>query len=169
MNFKTVEDIRKEGFQGFVRIAELYQDSSLLPHEKGVYLVLYREDQKPVFLERGSGGSHKGKNPNVPISTLVSAWVNDTIVLYIGQAGGKRGGKESNATLQSRIKTYLSFGRGRKAGHWGGRLIWQIQDSQNLIVCWKRTEKEDPKKVEENLIQEFQSIYQKRPFANLQD
>lgn len=40
MRFDSVESLRDEGFEGFIRIGELMQDCSNVPHERGVYLVL---------------------------------------------------------------------------------------------------------------------------------
>lgn len=42
----------------------------------------------------------------------------------------------------------MSFGQGKPVGHWGGRLIWQLEDVKDLIVCWKVLEKEEPRDVE---------------------
>jgi hypothetical protein len=166
MNFRTIEDLKKEGFQGFAKIADLINDQHRIPAEKGVYLVLRLDGDKPAFSVKGSGGFFKGDDPNVSVSELESNWVNGTIVINIGQAGG--GG--SKATLKSRIKQYLDFGQGKPVGHKGGRLIWQIKNYQDLLLCWKSTGNEDPRMVEKGLIQEFKAIYGKRrPFANLQD
>jgi hypothetical protein len=162
MNFNNIDEIKKEGFVGFKKIKDLYFNPSVIPDTKGVYLIL-KPDKKPNFLQIGTGGHFKGKNPNVSIEELKSNWVPDTIVIYIGKAG-KEG---SNATLRSRLKQYLKFGQGKNVGHWGGRLIWQLKDSNNLIVCWKPLPKKDPRKVEMELIQNFITTYSKRPFANL--
>jgi hypothetical protein len=32
-----------------------------------------------------------------------------------------------------------AHGRGELAGHWGGRYIWQLSDSADLIAAWKVT------------------------------
>ncbi|MBC8200363.1 MAG: hypothetical protein H8E80_10065 [Desulfobacteraceae bacterium] len=104
MTFSNVDEIKKAGFTGFKRMGELFDDSSMLPKIKGVYLVLYLGGKPPYFLKVGTGGHFKGKNPNISIAQLNNNWVDDTIVLYIGKAG-KEG---SNATLQSRLRQYLS-------------------------------------------------------------
>jgi hypothetical protein len=140
----------------------LASDYSSIPRVKGVYLVL-NPTKKGEFLTIGTGGLFKGKNPNISISELKANWVDDTIVVYIGKAG-KDG---SSATLRSRLKQYFGFGRGKSVGHWGGRYIWQLKDSGDLVVCWKALPKNDPKTLESELIQYFISIYSKRPFANL--
>jgi len=165
MTFNSIEEIREAGFTGFKKMSELFQDNSLLPAIKGVYLVLYIENQFPEYLSVGTGGFFKGKDPNVPSSFLEDNWVDNTIVVYIGKAG-KEG---SSATLRSRLKQYFGFGKGGNIGHYGGRLIWQLKNSNDLIVCWKALPKEDPRTVESTLIRDFYSKFSKRPFANLSD
>ena len=64
----------------------------------------------------------------------------------------------------------MCFGQGKPVGHWGGRLIWQLEDAKDLIVCWKVLEKEEPREEEKKMIQAFKKQHEgKRPFANLQD
>ena len=164
MNFKNLEQIKKLGFTGFLTIKNLMDDSSSIPKTKGIYLVL-NLSKNIEFMEIGTGGFFKGKNPNVSISELKTNWVDDTIVVYIGKAG-KDG---SNATLQSRLKQYFKFGQGYNIGHYGGRYIWQLKNSLDLVVCWKTLPNDDPRSVESQLIQQFIKEYQKRPFANLID
>lgn len=86
-------------------------------------------------------------------------------MVYIGKAGGP--GK--NATLRSRMRQYMRFGQGEALGHCGGRYIWQLSDSRDLVVCWKPTTGEDPRDVERELIDEFKAIYGRHPFVNLAD
>lgn len=55
-------------------------------------------------------------------------------------------------------------------GHWGGRYIWQIKNSGNLLLCWKPTPDEDPEAIETALIARFKEQHGgHRPFANLKD
>lgn len=165
MNFNNIEEIKKVGFEGFRSIEELFADSSYLPSLKGVYLILNLERKALSFLRIGTGGHFKGRNPNVSMEELKAHWVNNTGVVYIGKAGGGT----SKATLKSRLKQYLRFGQGRNIGHWGGRLIWQLAASKKLVVCWKVLTDVDPRVYEGQLIQEFISQFDKRPFANLAD
>ena len=80
-------------------------------------------------------------------------------IVYIGK--GK--------SLKTRLSSYLRFGEGKFATHWGGRYIWQLKDSRELIVCWK-TMNEDPRVVEEKMIAKFKEEHGgRRPFANLID
>lgn len=164
IDFNNIADIVKAGFVGFKTIQELFIDSSQLPNIKGVYLVLNQSITPPEFLLVGTGGYFKGKNPNISVAELNAKWVDKTLVVYIGKAGGN-----GTATLKSRLKQYLGFGQGKNIGHWGGRLIWQIAASKKLVVCWKPLTNEDPRAVEAQLIRAFVDQFGRRPFANLAD
>jgi hypothetical protein len=165
-SFDNIDELRKAGFEGFKTIKELFLDDSEIPKVKGVYLVLHLKNTTPEFLSIGSGGYFKGKNPNISIEELKEKWIKHTIVLYIGKAGGEN----IKATLKSRLRQYLKFGLGKNIGHNGGRLIWQLKNSENLVICWKALLGEDPAKHESDLIQLFKSKHNSsRPFANLKD
>jgi len=161
--FNNLEIIKKSGFTGFLTIGELMESKRVIPKEKGVYLILYLSEITPTFVEKGTGGYFKGKNPNVPIDVLEEKWVEETKVVYIGKGG--QNGKKS--TLKSRLSQYLQFGQGKNVGHWGGRYVYQIKNYKDLVVCWKDTKYKEPPVVESELISEFISIYGKLPFGNL--
>lgn len=162
IDFNEINSIREAGFTGFKKMGELFTDSTSIPKVRGVYLVLNPE-RKNEFVEVGTGGFFKGKNPNVPLNELKLNWVSNTIVVYIGKAGAAA----SSATLQSRLRQYLRFGQGSNVGHWGGRHIWQLKNAKDLVVCWKPLPHSDPREEEKALIQKFLSKYNKLPFANL--
>src|SRR6476620_1240573 len=48
-----------------------------------------------------------------------------------------QGGKTAKRGLRKRIQEFADFGRGAPVGHWGGRLLWQLADSQALLIAWK--------------------------------
>jgi GIY-YIG catalytic domain len=156
MTFNDIEEIKKAGFIGFKKMSELFLDSSMLPDNGGVYLVLNMNNKPGEFLTVGSGGHFKDKDPNISLADLKSNWVENTKVVYIGKA----------TSLKSRLRQYFRFGQGKNVGHYGGRLIWQIKYSKDLVVCWKSL-KTDPREFEADLIQQFVAIYGCRPFANL--
>ncbi len=159
MSFNDINELADNGFQGFISIQKLWNDNTVIPHTQGVYLVLNKNDNTE-FSEEGVGGFFQGRNPNVPIDRLINEFVPDSLVVYIGKA----------TNLRTRINQYLRFGRGLNAPHYGGRLIWQIEHHEELIVCWKELpENEDPGETERQLILEFRSQFNnQRPFANLQ-
>lgn len=156
MTFNDIDEIRNAGFKGFKKMSELFLDNSMLPDTNGVYLVLNIDNRPGEFLTVGSGGHFKGKDPNISLADLKSNWVDNTKVVYIGKA----------TSLRTRLRQYFGFGQGKNIGHYGGRLIWQIKYSKDLVVCWKSITT-DPREFEADLIQEFVKIYGCRPFANL--
>lgn len=156
MTFNDIDEIKKAGFTGFKKMSELFLDSSMLPNNNGVYLVLNIDNKPGEFLTVGSGGHFKGKDPNISLTDLKSNWVDKTKVVYIGKA----------TSLRSRLRQYFSFGQGKNIGHYGGRLIWQIKYSKDLVVCWKSLTT-DPREFEADLIQQFVKTFGCRPFANL--
>lgn len=164
MAIGEIDKLKELGFEGFVTVSQLPSNYNSIPKIKGVYCIICLEDNCK-FLEVGCGGHFKGKNPNVITSLLKTNWVENAGVIYIGKAGGSA----SKATLHSRLKQYIKFGQGRPVGHWGGRLIWQIENSGNLIVAWKTLSTEEPRDYEMKLISSFVVKYGKRPFANLKD
>ena len=164
MNNTELQQLKEDGFTGFKTVKELKCDMSSVPAHKGVYVILRENDGEPKFVETGTGGFFKGKNPNVSIAELNKNWVKDSSIMYMGKAGG-----QNSATLNSRLKQYMKFGNGQPIGHWGGRYIWQLEDADELIVCWKETT-EDPRDVEVLMIKEFKKLHGGcRPFANLCD
>lgn len=156
MTFNDIDELKKSGFTGFKKMGELFLDSSMLPNNKGVYLVLNIDNKPGEFLKVGSGGHFKGKDPNISLEDLKSNWVENTKVVYIGKA----------TSLKTRLRQYFGFGQGKNIGHYGGRLIWQLSYSRDLVVCWKSLTT-DPREYETDLIQQFVNTFGCRPFANL--
>lgn len=158
---KDMDLLKKDGFQGFVTINELCKNINIVPTYGGVYVVLRTKENKPVFLEKGTGGFFKGDDPNVSISKLEAKWIEGTPIVYIGKADGS-----ATRGLRTRLNEYMRFGRGNAVGHKGGRYIWQLEDADELIVCWKRIDC-DAEHVEKQMIMAFKEKYGKYPFANL--
>lgn len=164
--------LERHKFVDYIKYQEYKIDPNIIkkiPNEKGVYIVASSTLQCE-FLQTGTGGRFKDKDPNVSRNTLLSNWVMDTNILYIGKAGGiAENGTESNSTLRKRLYTYFRFGQGEPVGHWGGRFIWQLKDSDNLMFYWRTCKNENPIDLEHKLIAEFKLQHGKRPFANLKD
>ena len=162
MDYNSIRDIEVNGFTGFVTVESLWNDRTCIPKIKGVYLIL-DPIGKPDFINPGVGGFFKGKNPNVSIEELNDNFVPNSLVVYIGKAGGPT----SQATLYSRLGQYLRFGQGKNVGHWGGRFIWQLRSHRDLMFCWKTTPDDDPREIEKLLIDDYVSQNGMKPFANL--
>jgi hypothetical protein len=151
------------GFQGFVPFAAL--PTSDVPKEPGVYVVTRPATTPPVFRESSSAGWFKGKDPTVSKAVLEANWVPDEPVVYIGKAAAGTTGRRG---LRKRLDEYRRHGAEEPVGHWGGRYIWQLADSAELLVCWR--EEPDALALEQSMIQDFKAMYDgKRPFANLRD
>ena len=160
---KTRDDLAFLGFEGFVTVQDLTEKPQLPPVAQGVYCVVAPAGFSNCFTENGTGGYFKGKNPNLPISTLEKNWVSTSQFLYVGKAGMGKAGKRG---LRKRLEEYMRFGRGEKIGHRGGRLIWQLQNHSRLLVCWRATQR-DPGIVESEMLSQFKNSFGALPYANL--
>lgn len=163
MDFNSKNSIKENGFYGFKTVQELWENHSVIPKKKGVYLVINPTFEQTEFINPGVGGFFKGKDPNVSFDELSKNHVENSQVVYIGKAGSLTG----NATLKSRLWQFLRFGQTQDVGHWGGRLIWQLKNHPNLVFAWKDTPQTDPRSVEKELIQLFINQFGNLPFANL--
>ena len=94
------------------------------------------------------------------VDELTERWVDEALVIYIGK---------TNRPLSDRVDELLRFGAGQNIGHYGGRLVWQIEDRDNLFLCWKsyKNDPRKPREIEKKMILRFEAIYDKLPFANI--
>lgn len=165
-NVDMVAEISKEldctlQFKGFKTIRELKESCSEVPSSNGVYLVLRRNNQQPIFSISSLGGYVKVPNdsPCYSLSYLQEQYVNGTCILYIGKS----------TNMRSRLRSYMRFGQGKRASHGGGRAIWQMTDVDDFVICWAET-LENSRMVEWRMIQAFKLRHEgKRPFANMSD
>lgn len=151
----TRSNLSANGFLGWVTFDQL-RNADPCPESGGVYVVARPEDCPPRFLDRSCGGWFKDRDPTVSINDLQANWVPDAEVVYIGKANN----------IRRRLREFAKFGAGHKIGHWGGRLIWQLQESDSLLVAWKPTPGLDPLAYEAQLLTQFRTAYGKPPFAN---
>jgi hypothetical protein len=156
-----VDGIDMSTFSRPLTIKELQTTNcNMVPKQKGIYTILRHDTSKPTFLTRSVGGWFKGLDPNYPQNIVNSRWVAGASILYIGKANGKNG-------LRQRLRQLVQFGMGKSVGHRGGRLIWHLKDSSDLLVRWFELTNHDADQAESELINTFKNIYGKRPYANL--
>ncbi|WP_435209172.1 hypothetical protein [Streptomyces sp. bgisy034] len=157
----TQKTLTERGFRGFVPFRSL--PDSNVPTGHGIYAVIRTDTSPPAFRPASPAGHLKGRDPSVTVDKLRDAWVDGATVLYIGKAAGQDG-------LNQRLADYRRHGTGLLAGHWGGRYIWQLADSDALLVAWRPMAEEDAAEAEQDLIDEFKELHGGAlPFANLRN
>lgn len=157
-----VEGLRRQGFEGFVRFADL--ELAQIPTEPGIYVVVWDGTGLPPIAETSVGGWFKGKDPSISRVEAVSRLLPGVQLLYLGKASI---GSMGNRGLRKRIDEFAKFGQGKPVGHWGGRLIWQIQDPAQLRIAWKVIKDMDPEVAEKAHLLAFKGEFGQLPYANL--
>jgi hypothetical protein len=165
MKFTNIDELESEGFEGFISIKKLWNSKcDMIPERPGVYIVYRNTNKEPEFLEKTIAGLYKGEDLAVSILQLKSNWNDHTPVIYIGKAGGP-GIKQG---LKSRLRKYVGTGFSQNAKRRGGKMIWQLRDAPELLLCWKTDiGNKTPKDFEDDLKELFKKEYGKIPFANL--
>lgn len=130
-----------------------------VPRQAGCYVVYRQAADPPSFLATSSGGRFKGKDPTVAHERMADEWIPNANVVYIGKADD----------LRTRLKAYARFGAGEPVAHWGGRLIWQLTDADDLLVAWHVVATSTPSRdLEKRLLAQFAKDHaSRRPLANL--
>lgn len=158
----TQQGLQKVGFTGFVPFADL--PAAGVPDAAGVYVVLREASGAPEFLASSPAGKFKGRDPSVTPERLRDNWVDSVGVVYIGKASAatpRRG-------LRRRLEEYRRHGTGQRVGHWGGRFVWQLADSAELLVAWRPSVAGVDAAAEESaLLSAFVQSCGVLPFANL--
>jgi hypothetical protein len=153
-------DLEALGFEGWCTWAALRQAHfAAVPAGPAVYVIYRAAAAAPSFLGVNPGGRFKDKDPSVPLDVLTSSWVPGAHVVYIGKAD----------VADRRLKQFARFGAGEPVGHWGGRYIWQLSDSDELLVAWHEISwVEQARQYEKRLLARFGELHGVvRPFANL--
>jgi hypothetical protein len=150
--------LRREGFIGFESFSYLLDHGFIhIPTSGGLYAVIRDDVSEPTFLTRSVGGHFKGRDPTVVVAVLRENWVDGCSCLYLGKGDN----------LRRRIREYARYGAGKAVGHQGGRHIWQLKGSADLIVAWKETPLSAPREAERELLRQFVNAFGRLPFANL--
>lgn len=139
-----------------VTFKELYRnDCKSVPEEPGVYWVLAPEGMPIRF-------SECDYRPEAKIYPARLLWEKyercvDRKTLYIGKAEGKRG-------LRQRLRQYMDYGQGKGKIHAGGRAVWQIPDTEFLLLAYEVCKA--PGEREHQLLREYRELNGSYPLAN---
>ncbi len=146
------------GFHGFESIDRLRQtDLASVPGKHpGVYVILRSNGDAPAFLAENPGPYRKGTSPTLDVRSLMLKWSPRSSILYYGQ---------SSPPIRHRMRAYLWFPKGRR-GHWGGRAIWQLKDSEQLVVAWMTTKADEARPIEAEMIGAFAASFGRLPYAS---
>lgn len=157
------EGLEREGFIGWYRFGDMRPELRAIDTAAGGVYVIYRDTlDSPVWLEKNPGATWGG-DPSVPLADLASNWGEATNIVYIGKA--------NHGQLRNRLRAYCSFGEGKTGRHWGGRLIWQMEQSADLLVAWRVIAdlSVKPVDVEQEMLRRFFADFGRLPFANLRN
>jgi hypothetical protein len=159
----SVGGLRGAGFEGFVPFDRVVQDA---PEASGVYVVVRPAPAPPAFLPVSPAGWFTGRDPSYPLERLAAEWVAGSEVVYVGKAGRAPGSRRG---LRARLREYAAFGSGKAVGHRGGRAIWHLDDSAQLLVAWRETAPARRASDDESeLLADFMAHHEGRlPFANM--
>jgi hypothetical protein len=156
--------LKKAGFVGFRSVTDLL-DAHLrreIPVGSGVYVVTYTGEQPPEFLQTSTGGWFKRNDPTLELEELEARWVKRARVVYIGMTGDG-----PSAGLRTRIRALVRYGTGHNIGHAGGRALWQLPSSGDLVVCWRPTKNgAEAVSEERRLLNAFRDQHKRLPLAN---
>jgi hypothetical protein len=152
--------LERVGFVGWQTWGELGSSHfSAVPNGPAAYVLYRPSTSEPFFLAANPGGRFKQRDPTVAVDKLKAKWVAGAHVIYIGKAD----------LASRRLADFARFGAGEPVGHWGGRYVWQLADSAELLVAWQAITWGEPARgYEKRLLARFSKLYGKvRPFANL--
>ena len=156
------QTLKEDGFAGFRAFEQL--EINRVPQAPGLFAVLKPDGYEPRFLAKSTAGVFKKKDPSLRDAALAAEWIDDADVLYLGKAGP---GSKGNRGLRRQIQEFVDFGKGKPPGHWDGRLIWQLADSQSLVIAWKELPAAEVNLAEAQYHADFRELYGRLPFANL--
>lgn len=156
-----IDGICLEGFSEPVTIDELRRTRYVgIPDTPGTYLVIRASEITPRFLVKSTGGWFKRKDPSYSPEVVPKSWIEGAHIVYVGMTRARKG-------LRGRLRQYFDFGCGKNIGHRGGRLLWHLEDSANLLVCWRTCSAAEADLAETEAIVQFKATHGgARPFAN---
>jgi hypothetical protein len=163
----SIESLRAYGFEGFVPL-EHWDESLALDGNgsdvEGVYVVVRESTLVPTFLEE----DHRKPRPRLwSADAAASRWVPRVQVLYFGKGPLRSSKAKRRHGLARRVSELQKHGYRGGANHYGGKLLWQIDDADALLIAWKPLAQGESAAIESGLIRGFDRIMGRQPFANV--
>lgn len=159
--------LRAYGFEGFVPLRDWNEAFALRPDRsdvEGIYVVVREAVLLPAFNEE----NHRKPRPKIWSADEVAArWVHGVHALYFGKGPLRAPNGRRRHGLARRITELQKHGYRGGANHYGGKLLWQIDDADGLLVAWKALAEGESAEVESGLIRGFDRIMGRQPFANV--
>lgn len=158
----SIDQVSIAGFSDPTSIAELRKtDCASVPTRPGIYLIERDSDGVPSFRITSTGGWFNGLDPDCPLDVIHAKWVPGAHIVYVGKTAGESG-------LRTRLRQLIGFGCGKPVAHRVGRLLWHLQDSEELLVRWRACTPDEAKRAETAAIADFKRSHRgMRPFANM--
>jgi hypothetical protein len=158
----SIDEVSIAGFSEPVTLVELRETRcASVPAHAGIYLIERELESSPQFRIPSTGGWFKGQDPNCALDIVDAKWVGGARIHNIGKAAGQKG-------LKGRLRQLIDFGIGKPVGHRGGRLLWHLEDSDDLLVRWRICTADEADRAETTAIADFKRSHRgMRPFANM--
>src|SRR3989338_6881494 len=130
-----------------------------IPPKPGIYWYeIDKPIEKPIFKNDNPAGHFIGNDPTVHPNVLMIKWVKEATILYIGR---------HKKNLRKRILQHFKFAAGKSVSAWGGRYLWQLDDSIQKKMTVRYKEVKNPKRAEKDELAKFEKTFKRLPFANL--
>ena len=131
-----IDDLRADGFGGFLQLKSFLKVAVAGngPDVEGVYAIVRESAARPAFKE----DAHRKPRPKIYSAAEAEArWVEGAQTLYLGKGPLRKLSKVRRQGLAQRLHELRAHGYDGAANHYGGKLLWQIDDMDSLIVAWK--------------------------------
>lgn len=163
----SIADLSEYGFVGFVPLKD-WDESQIIgitqSDVEGVYVVVRESMEVPTFLDE----DHRKPRPKRwSAEAAADRWVPGVQVLYFGKGPLRCSKAKRRKGLARRVGELQRHGYGGGANHYGGKLLWQIDDADALLIAWKPLHEGESAAIESGLIRGFDRIMGRQPFANV--